>query len=287
MPSTLEQRYSWLLLSYPAKYRRTHGPELIGTLMALSQPGRRWPSVADAVDLLAGGFRRRLGFTTVPGFPAGLALAGPVALALAAGTGGYYILGELAAAGSLVSPRGYHGLGPFATIGPIIYFGWLLAAAGRAILPRAASRWLIGLAVATIPAVVPVAALTGLTRPSLPFLVPMLLVGLIALAGSDHHPTRVERLGVAFGSVAATGALVGLTYWYAADLVWVGFDGVPVRQPTPLEGTFPAMSLTVVALPRCPASSRWSPATKRCEARSTSDGLVAPSPGSWRAPGSR
>ena len=38
---------------------------MLGTLMESSRAGQRWPSLADAVDLLAGGLRHRLGLSTV------------------------------------------------------------------------------------------------------------------------------------------------------------------------------------------------------------------------------
>lgn len=248
MPSPLERRYGRLLLAYPAGYRRARGPELVGTLLEASRPGQRWPSAADAVDLLAGGIRHRLGLSTVPGLAGGWALAAPLALALAAGIGGYYLVAELNAASSALAPATYRGFGPFATIGPVVYLAWLLAAAGRAALPRLASRWLIGLAIATTAAVVPLATLAQRTRPILPLLVPLALLGLIALVGSRHTPSRAERAGVAVGTAAATGALSVLVHWYLAGVEYVGWGDTTSVAEDRAFASLGASTLSVLAL---------------------------------------
>jgi hypothetical protein len=247
MSFVLERRYGRLLMAYPAEYRRARGAEMIGTLMESASPGQTWPSVAEAVDLLGGALRQRLGLSTVPGLAAGLTLAAPLALAFAGGIGGYYLVAEWAAGSSPALTRGYRGFGPLPTIGPIVYIAWLLAALGRAVLPRIASRWLIGIAVAATVAVVPVAPLVSLTRPTLPLLVPLLLFGLIALAGSDHAAARAERIGLAIGSAVTSGALVALTYWYMSDVVYIDSYG-PQHYPGALVGAYTGgLNLGVVA----------------------------------------
>ena len=55
----LERRCRWLLLTYPAWYRRRRGEEMLGTLLEASPPGGRWPSFRDARALVAGGLRVR------------------------------------------------------------------------------------------------------------------------------------------------------------------------------------------------------------------------------------
>jgi hypothetical protein len=55
----LERRCRWLLLTYPAWYRRRRGEEMLGTLLEASAPGGRWPSFCDARALVAGGLRVR------------------------------------------------------------------------------------------------------------------------------------------------------------------------------------------------------------------------------------
>jgi hypothetical protein len=55
----LERRCRWLLLAYPAWYRRRRGEEMLGTLLEASPPGRRWPSFRDARSLIIRGSRVR------------------------------------------------------------------------------------------------------------------------------------------------------------------------------------------------------------------------------------
>ena len=55
----LERRCRWLLRAYPAWYRRDRGGEMLGTLLAASPPGARWPSFRDARALVTGGLRVR------------------------------------------------------------------------------------------------------------------------------------------------------------------------------------------------------------------------------------
>jgi hypothetical protein len=55
----LERRCRWLLLTYPAWYRRKRGEEMLGTLLEASPPGRRWLTFRDARALITGGMRVR------------------------------------------------------------------------------------------------------------------------------------------------------------------------------------------------------------------------------------
>ena len=55
----LERHCGWLLHAYPAWYRRERAGEMLGTLLAASPPGTRWPSFRDARALVIGGLRVR------------------------------------------------------------------------------------------------------------------------------------------------------------------------------------------------------------------------------------
>jgi DNA-binding PadR family transcriptional regulator len=57
--SSLERRCRWLLLAYPAWYRRKRAGEMLGTLLGANPPGRQWPSCREARALLLGGMRVR------------------------------------------------------------------------------------------------------------------------------------------------------------------------------------------------------------------------------------
>ncbi|GIE27546.1 hypothetical protein Ait01nite_005910 [Actinoplanes italicus] len=57
----LETRYRRLLRAYPAGHRAAYGEEMIGVLMSGAEEGRRFPSPADAFDLVRAGLAVRLG----------------------------------------------------------------------------------------------------------------------------------------------------------------------------------------------------------------------------------
>ncbi|WP_229071333.1 hypothetical protein [Actinoplanes sp. DH11] len=59
--TTLESCYRRLLRVFPAGHRAAYEEEMIGVLMSGSAPGRRFPSPADAADLLRSGLAVRLG----------------------------------------------------------------------------------------------------------------------------------------------------------------------------------------------------------------------------------
>jgi hypothetical protein len=59
--TTLETRYRRLLRAYPAGHRAAYGEEMIGVLMSGAEEGRRFPSPADAFDLVRAGLTVRLG----------------------------------------------------------------------------------------------------------------------------------------------------------------------------------------------------------------------------------
>jgi hypothetical protein len=55
----LERWYRRLLRAYPRSYRRTHGDEILATLMDAAEPARRRPTRTDVVDLARGALRQR------------------------------------------------------------------------------------------------------------------------------------------------------------------------------------------------------------------------------------
>ena len=57
----LERRYRRLLAWFPAEHRNVYGEEMIGVLMASAPEGEDRPSTAEAIDLIGGGLRARLG----------------------------------------------------------------------------------------------------------------------------------------------------------------------------------------------------------------------------------
>ncbi|MFC4021171.1 hypothetical protein ACFOW4_24960 [Micromonospora sp. GCM10011542] len=199
----LERRYLRLLRAYPAEYRRARGAEIVGTYLDLAATGRRWPSPADAADLVRGGVRQRLRATGAADLIPGVRLA--AVLALLTGT-------ALAAVWSVLELRppapywGVPALGPVATLGAGVWVAWLLPALALAVDSARWARRAIGLALLLTVAVVPVAELAGLPRPPLFTLLPQAALGLVALALPDRLslPVRLAMPLTAVGAAAAT-----------------------------------------------------------------------------------
>jgi hypothetical protein len=233
--STLERRYRRLLVAYPPAYRSARGDEILGTLLDLAPPGRRWPDVGDTMDVVGAGLRRRLGTASLPGLDGGLALAAPVALALAAGIAGFaWWRVEPLRAGVVIG--GSPLLGVFRTLGPIAYAAWLVAAIGWAVLRPPWSRVLIAAAIIVTIALPAVAPLTTVDRPPLWVMLALVVFGFIAVAGSGPSSVRGaldSRLAVPAGAFAvAVGASAvtliwapsgeGFGYYYQPTIARVG-----------------------------------------------------------------
>jgi hypothetical protein len=62
----LKRRYRRLLAWFPAEHRNVYGEEMIGVLLASAPEGQDRPSTAEAVDLIGGGLRARLGRLRTP-----------------------------------------------------------------------------------------------------------------------------------------------------------------------------------------------------------------------------
>jgi hypothetical protein len=189
----LERRYRRLLVAYPAGYRERRGDEIVGTFLDTAAPGRSRPSLADAADLVAGGLRQRLGLGVAADLAAGQDLAGPVALALAAGLSGFLWLA--------VEPLRDGGPGRYLTVGPVAYAAWLLAVAGWVALPRRYARWPVAVAVAVTVSVLPATVLTGGSRPPLWVVLALVGFGALALAAPPPRSATVR-------AAVVTGALV-------------------------------------------------------------------------------
>src|SRR5579859_8110290 len=180
----LERRYRLLLVAYPSGYRRRRADEIVGTYLDLAAPGQTRPSLADIGDLLAGGVRVRLGLATNADLRAGWALAGPVALALAAGLSGFLWL----AVEPLFGTRaGY--------AAPIAYAAWLLVLVGWVALPSRYTRWPVALAL-TVTAL----SVAADPRPPLWVVLALLAFGGLALAAPAPRGATV-RLAVVTGAL--------------------------------------------------------------------------------------
>ncbi|MEU7655489.1 hypothetical protein AB0C42_26255 [Micromonospora taraxaci] len=207
--TNLERRYLRLLRAYPADYRRARGAEIVGTYLDLADPGQRWPSPADAADLVRGGLRQRLRAAGVTGLIPGVRLAALLALVTASGLAGVWGTAELHPP---PTEWGVPHVGPFVSLGVVTWAAWLLAAAVIAVAPSRIARWAITLALLLTIALPPVAAALGAPRPPLMVLLPQVVLGLLGLALPDRS-SRAVRLAPALSAlsaVVATEFLVGL-----------------------------------------------------------------------------
>lgn len=227
----VQRRCRALLLAYPAAYRAKRGDEIVSTMLDAAPPGRL-PSLADQLDVVADGLRRRLGTARIIGLDSGLAhgldaglrLAAPVALALAAGISTFvWWRVEPVTPGAWVAGAPLFGV--FRSLGPVAYACWIVAAVGWAALRPSAGRLLIAMAL-TVTLVVPIVApLTTVERPPLWVVMALGAFGLLALLGTAPAVGAVpagtdERLSVVSGAgaVAVLGRLLspegpGLGYY--------------------------------------------------------------------------
>lgn len=247
---SLERRYRLLLYAYPSGYRRRRGDEIVGTFLDLAAPGQTRPSLADAADVVVGGFRARVPLPA--DLLAGWALAGPVALALAAGLSGFLWL----------SVEPLYRLG-FATVGT--YAAWLLALVGWVALPARYTRWPVGLAMAAT-------ALSAAAdpRPPLWILLVLLAFGGLALTAPAPRGATV-RLAVVTGAVVTA----ALGKWLLAGARPGGY-----YQPVlPLAGIVVAVAVAGLA-----ASGVWAARERRPVRPWLFAALLLALPGGWLGP---
>ncbi|MBE1492557.1 GlsB/YeaQ/YmgE family stress response membrane protein [Plantactinospora soyae] len=200
--TTLERRYRRLLYAYPRRYRAVRGDELVGTYLDLAGAERSWPSPHDAADVLRGGIRERLRERGATGLLAGLPIAAMFALgsltALAV-----FLLYQVELTpypdGVVTEP-----VGPVKTFGAFVWAGWLLAGLATAVLPGRWARRAVLVALLLTVGTLPASALTGLSRPPLFVLLPVLALGLTTLALPDR-PGWIGRIMPALVALIGTG----------------------------------------------------------------------------------
>jgi hypothetical protein len=207
----LERRYRRLLAAYPTAYREERGNEIVATYLDAADSDRRWPSVADVADVLRGGVWQRLRSSGAVGLAASVPVAATFALTAAAALSAVWLVSvELGPAqpGLVMAP-----VGPFLSLGGTVWIAWLGVALAALGLPALVARRFLAAALTATVAVVPVAALSGYSRPPLLVLVPQVALGLLAL-GWPTRPAWTVRLTPAFGTLAAV-----------AVTVWIGDGG--------------------------------------------------------------
>lgn len=221
---SLERRYRRLLRAYPAAYRAERGEEIIGTYLALARPGRRWPSPADAADVLAGGFREQLRAHRAEGLLAGLGLAATLALGLSGAVAAWLLL-HSAPDPAVVTDRP-HAVWSLATLDVLPDIAWVLAALAAGLRTSRVSKILLGAGLVLALALVPAAGLIssgGATM--LYFLIPQCVLAVLGFA-APHRPPGLARLApplavaVVAGQALLTAHSVRLP-WDPSALPWI------------------------------------------------------------------
>ncbi|HEV2377688.1 MAG TPA: hypothetical protein VGS19_36690 [Streptosporangiaceae bacterium] len=210
---SLEDRYRRLLCAYPSAYRAQRGEELVGTYLDFAGPGRRWPSLGDTTDLLAGGIRQRLRARGAETAITGLHTAATVALCAGAALATWWLMtmpaptvppglaNALARHYMLALPAS---IGPFATLGALPYAAWVLAALGAGFTAVWPVRALVTAALGLSAAVVIAGGLTTYVAPPLPTLIPQCLLGALALALPAARPAWARIAPACAVAAAAT-----------------------------------------------------------------------------------
>lgn len=205
-----------LVAVYPRWYRERQGEEIVDTVITATSTAPRPRRLAEALSLLGHGLALRADLGV------GGALGAVLDTAAAPGLAGAAVLSAVsfvagdwqpwspaAGAGGPVTTAGH--FGPFATVGPVVYLAWVLAALVALCWRPGESRRLATLAVAVTALVVPASAAFGVARPPLFLLAALAGLGLPALlaptpAGGLRQRPPLAALAGAFAPLALLAA---------------------------------------------------------------------------------
>jgi hypothetical protein len=174
--------YRKLLFAYPQRYRAERGEELIGAYLEMAGDRRR-PQFADATDLILGGMRQRLRSAGLAGLADGLPIAAALAMAAGSALAVFFLL---TVESGKVPTVGWLRVGPFATLGSVVFVAWLLAAVTAAVAPGTPTRLAVAGTIGTllVVTVLSMKSLAMIQVEGLPayIIMPLLGLALIALA---------------------------------------------------------------------------------------------------------
>ncbi|MGC5054822.1 hypothetical protein ACLQ2S_25595 [Micromonospora sp. DT48] len=222
--SALERRYRHLLRAYPADYRHDRGDEIVGTYLDLADPRRRWPSPADAADLVRGGLRQRLRAAGATDLIPGVRLAALLALTTAAFLAGFWALVEQ---NPPPTEAGLPVFGPFTSTGIVAWLTWLVAVALVLVAPGRPTRVAVAGAMLVTGAVLLVSPVAGLPRPPLLVLVPQVALGVLALAVDAHLPLAARTLPTIAATIGGTFAATAGNKLYWGSYRWTSEQLLP------------------------------------------------------------
>ena len=247
--SDLERRYLRLVrICYPAGYRDERGTEIADTYLALSAPGRRWPSAADVIDVAGGGLRQRLRAVGATGIGPGLRLAATPALCTATALAGGWAVLELNP--WTTAWFGFELRDTSVSLGAGVWAAWLLAAVVHVVASGRWTRLAIGLALILTVAVVPLAAVIDQFRPPVFVLLAQTCLGLVALGVPGRLPVWLRVLPLT-GAAAALPVAAGFAYttfaYHRGDDSH-GYYGWPAGQVLPGAGTALLLVMVLVGV---------------------------------------
>ncbi|MFG1881941.1 GlsB/YeaQ/YmgE family stress response membrane protein [Micromonospora sp. NPDC049102] len=221
--SPLESRYRRLLRAYPGAYQADRGDEIVGTYLDTVEPGRRWPSPHDALDLLGAGLRERLRGYGALGLAAAFPLAATAALNTLIAVATFLLLQV-----EFEDPRfaRLDPVGPVQTLGAVIWLGWLLVGLTATALPGSWTRTAAAGALLLTVAVPPVAAFIGQPGPPLFVLLPAAALGLATLA-LPSHPGWVARSLPPFTAGCITAASMALSAAENGGNMFTSYSSTP------------------------------------------------------------
>jgi hypothetical protein len=205
----LAPAYRKLLFAYPERYRAERGEELIGSYLEMAGDQRR-PRLADATDLILGGLRQRLRSAGLAGLADGLPIAAALAMAAGSALAVFFLL---TVEPGKVSTMGWLRVGPFATLGSVVFVAWLLAAVTAAVAPGAPTRLAVAgtIGILLVVTVLSNKSLAMVQVDGLPayIIVPLLGLALIALAQARDSGWLLRLLPLVSAISTAAWLMVG------------------------------------------------------------------------------
>ena len=199
MTAGLPRWWGWLLLAYPRSWRYRREQEVLDLLAESATDPLLRPGWREAAGLVAHGLGARVGMiwtpvpTTVRGRAAAISLASGSALAAA-----MLIRAELPALTSRYHlPTAMEHVGPFATLGALVWLTWLAALAGFVAASPTITKLALGTCVAATLTLPVWATLTGFPRPPAFLLAVQLAMATLALSGDLPANRSGQRIGIA------------------------------------------------------------------------------------------
>jgi hypothetical protein len=231
--TSLEMRYRRLLRAYPSGHRATYGEEMIGVLMSGSEPGRRFPTPADAIDLLRAGLTARLGrafhLQRGTGWRDAAAVTGLFAALLLSGVAiNRLVIGLMLWAGG--DPMQWRGVDGLMLVDPALRsVTWPLLVVAAVLGLRRAAVWIAGAGVLAQVAALPFWSAPGPVRyfvPTWTLAMAVVTFALFAAAAPARTPRAVlRRPAGTLGRIVVLSAVLGV--------VWTVF-----QRPGPAEVSF-------------------------------------------------